>query len=574
MRTLSGWTCLLIGIVLLLVRLGYSEVGSGQKLKLTTWDAFGYYMYLPGFIIYEDMNRLEWVSGIDQSYDVTGGSLYQANKAANGNYVTKYLGGVAILQTPFFMIAHWAALGSGYPADGFSLPYQWALGLGALFYAFLALFCLRSILLRYFSDKIVAWTLVLLFLASNLVQYVAIDGAMSHAYILPLYTWILLITIKWHENPKLIYAILGGLIIGLAAICRPTEGLMVLIPILWDIQNRNTRKKKMTLLREYKSHILIALLFGFIGVFPQLLYWKLTAGTWVYNVGSKWVFLNPWFRVLFGFTNGWFIYTPVTILFVAGLFFTREYSFRWVVWVFCLLNIWVVISWFDWRYGSTYSTRALSQSYPVFAFGLAAVLQYILKSKWRYLMLVMSLFLVGANFIQIMQYNSRILIPNEMTGYYYSGVYLDMNPTALDMARLDTKEELKGASNHDAEVVYELKENVLLEANPGKAAALAKANFSSEGDEAWMLIKTNIRLSSGYYGGYINAEIYGKDTVKYARVRLNNPLTVKGKFNNYEFHVKIPAGFEASNINLYIASEEEVSGEVGSLVLSLVKLRN
>jgi hypothetical protein len=98
-------------------------------------------------------------------------------------------------------------------------------------------------------------------------------------------------------------------------------------------------------------------------------------------MGSKWYFLFPFFRVLFGFENGWFVYTPITILFVLGFFFIKEYPFRKAVIAFCLLNIWIIISWSDWKYRGTYSTRALVQSYPVFAFPLTAIITKILSKN-------------------------------------------------------------------------------------------------------------------------------------------------------------------------------------------------
>jgi len=48
--------------------------------------------------------------------------------------------GIAILQTPFFLIAHAMALAFGLPTDGFSFYYQLLMMIGAVFYYTLALF--------------------------------------------------------------------------------------------------------------------------------------------------------------------------------------------------------------------------------------------------------------------------------------------------------------------------------------------------------------------------------------------------------------------------------------------------
>jgi hypothetical protein len=407
---LSLIACILIAIVLFTYRLSYSEVGGDRSLKVTTWDAFGYYMYLPSSLIYHDMTELKWLDSIDKKYNLTGGQLYQANKHDNGKYVYKYLGGVALIQLPFFLIGHVIALNSDYPADGFSPPYQYAISFGAIIYCILALFLLRRILLRYYTDATAALTLLLLALATNLIQYVSIDSAMSHAFIFPLYVLILYTTIKWHEQPRIILALAIGYIIGLATISRPTEAVMLFIPLLWNTQNKEASQTKWKLVKEHRSHIAAVVFGGLLGILPQLIYWKIATGSFIYDVGSKWSFLNPFFRVLFGPEKGWFIYTPVTIFFIIGMFFIRPFPFRNSVIWFCLLNIYIIISWFDWRYGASYSTRALVQSYPVFALPFAAFIQRVNTTKWRYLFYALSICLIALNLYQISLYN-RGLIP-------------------------------------------------------------------------------------------------------------------------------------------------------------------
>src|SRR5687768_16068533 len=127
-KYLSLFSCIFICIIYLFVRLEYSDLGKRPNLKTTDWDALGYYMYLPGIVIYHDVTTLEWFSSIDEEYHVSGGELYQALQQDNGNYYVKYLGGVAVMQSPFFLAAHlYAKNSSHYKADGFSPPYQYAI---------------------------------------------------------------------------------------------------------------------------------------------------------------------------------------------------------------------------------------------------------------------------------------------------------------------------------------------------------------------------------------------------------------------------------------------------------------
>jgi len=419
-------------------RINYS-VFQEKSLQVTTWDALGYYQYLPAVFIYNDVSKLDWFEKIEKKYNLSGGYIYQNTELDNGNRVGKYFCGVAIMETPFFLIGHLYATISDYPPDGFSAPYQYSIAFGVILYFFIALVLLRLVLLKYFKDSIVAFTLIFLVLGTNLIQYVAIAGSMSHSFLFLLYAMLLYFTVKWHENPQKKYAALIGFIIGFAIISRPTEAIMIFIPVLWGISSKESRKQKLDLIKSYKSHLIYAFLYGALALLPQIIYWKIVTGDFIYDVGSKWVFLNPWFRVLFGFEKGWFIYTPLTIFFIIGFFFSKKYDFQKSVIWFSILNIWIIISWYDWRYGGTYSTRALVQSYPVFSLSFAAFISYIFTTKFKFPFIILAIYLTGVNLFQIKQYNDGILLNDGMTYEYYKSIYLNTNPKPLDMSLLSTK---------------------------------------------------------------------------------------------------------------------------------------
>jgi hypothetical protein len=546
--------CILVGLVMLVHRVGYSELAGGKALKVTTWDAFGYYMYLPSTIIYGDVKKLEWLPAIEEEYDLTGGYLYQSNKCDNGNYVNKYLGGVSIMQLPFFLVAHLAALNSNHNADGFSRPYQYAMAYGGLIYSILALFLLRFLLLKYFRDLTVALSIALLVLATNMIQYTSIDSAMSHVYIFPLYVLILYLTIKWHDKPHWKWAAGIGFVIGLATISRPTEAIMFLIPLLWNLQNKEESKKKWALVRSHWKQIFVLVAFGLLAISPQLIYWKYVSGDWVFNVGSKWVFLNPFFRVLFGWNTGWFIYTPITILFILGLFFVKNYPFRKSVIVFCLLNIWVVIAWWDWRYGATYSTRALVQSYPIFIFPFAAIIERITETKLKYLLYVAGVYLSGVNLFQIYQYNNYILHYRDMNRAYYSRIYLNGYPTTIDMSLLDSPNFIKDISDYDEIYLWRTEDPVRLH---GEKSMLYADVEIPVGDcnQPWLRVNTNISVDSVFHPSIIKYVVIGERETRSGQYRIFNPLTRPNQANDYAFYVPLPEDDRSIRIELYVESE-------------------
>ena len=371
-------------------------------------------------------------------------------------------------------------------------------------------------------------------------------------YIFPLYVLILYATIKWHEKPRLIWAAAIGLIIGLATISRPTEAIMLFIPLLWNTQSKEAKSEKWALVRKHRKHLYLTVAFGLLGVLPQLIYWKMTAGTFIHDVGSSWRFLTPFFRVLFGFETGWFIYTPVTILFVAGFFFMKNKPFRRSVLVFCLLNIWIIISWADWKYGATYSTRALTQSYPVFALPLAAAIHYVLQKKWKWFLIPIGGYLIFVNLFQIGQYNDGVLHPRDMNRQFYGRIYLNSNPTAVDMSLMDTDEVLDDHAEYTEKVLHRSVEATAIDKSP-----FAQTKIQGKGD-AWLKVSAIIKAEQGFQSSYLACRL--TDQKKKNRVRLFNVYCQEGKANYYEFYFYVPQIKQHTTAEFLIESEFDFRG--------------
>lgn len=562
---LSFFACIIIGLILLFYRFSYPALISKEPLKITTWDAYGYYLYLPSTLIYHDVKTLAFQDSIDQKYQLSGGELYQANKhEKTGNYVFKYLGGIAVLHLPLFVAAHVYALNSHYEADGFSAPYQNAIGFGVVLYGILALFVLRRVLLTYYSDEVTSLTLLLTVLASNAIQYFSIDNAQSHAPIFFLYTLILWLTIKWHKKPTMWVAFLAGWVIGLATISRPTEAIMVLIPILWGTQSKESAKEKWAMVKANMPMVYLAALGGIIGILPQLLYWQYVTGSLIYDVGSSWRFLTPFFRVLFGFEKGWFIYTPVTIFFVVGMFYIKKYPFRKSLLWFCLLNIWIIISWSDWKYGGSYTTRALMQSYPVFALAFGAFLQQYWVGQKRYAIAILGLYLIGVNLFQIWQYNTTTLHYYDMNRAYYSQIYLNPNPSPLQKSLLDNEDWVSNEDEYASCIIL-------------KNENLEKRNFYKDSSNVlyqnkpklkgvdYLKVNASLKTKPGMGGGYLICELKLGEQVKTNKVRLTYPMALKDQFNNYSFYVEVPFGYDDAEVVLRLQTNENLEGEINNI---------
>jgi hypothetical protein len=564
--------CFAIVAVLVCFRFGNLGQWHTKPLKVTEWDAFGYYIYLPSLFIYHDCTSLHWLDSIDATYKVTGGNGWQAMKADNGNYVFKYLGGVAIMEMPLFFIGHAAAKMLHFRQDGFSPPYQFALAFGIIVYCFLSCLLLRKVLLKFFNDGTVAITLCMLCLATNFIQYAAVDSGQSHAYLFMLYVLIVWVTVMWHQQPRLHWALAMGLLVGLASASRPTEAIMLFIPLFWGTQTKDDARAKKLLLKRNKSHIVFAVLGGFLGVLPQLIYWKITSGSFLFDVGSKWDFLKPHFNVLFGWEKGWFIYTPITLFFVIGMFFMKQFPFRKSVLWFCFLNIYIIIAWHDWRYGGSFSTRALVQSYPLFAFPFAALTDKILKIKWAKLpSLILFVFLLFLNFFQTAQYDTTVLHFNDMNFNYYRRIFLNPHPSPEVMSLLDVPDFLGNEKDYAATEFVSKKavQQITFEGN--SFCSLVDTVFNCGSGDNWLKTEAAIQSSCCLWTGKIQYLVTGANIHDSGAVRLYNALSEPEKVNHYAFFYHLPTKLATVHLQMRIISDNKFDGTLRQFCVKMMR---
>lgn len=445
-KRISLWTVLVVVATVATCRLVTPRWDPQPGYGILTWDVFGYYLYLPATFIYDDLDKLEFVPELIDKYEPTA-TFYQVNHLENGNKVMKYTMGLSIMYSPFFFAGHAVASLSDYPVDGLSVPYQFSIAISAVFYLLLGLLVLRKVLLRYFSENVSAFTLLIIGLGTNLLQFTAFDGAMPHSYLFTLYALILWNTIRWHEAPKLWRGGVLGLLIGLAALIRPSEAISILIPVLWGVRGWPSLKEKFALLWQHKFHVLALALGIFIAGLPQLLYWKSISGDFLHYTygGEGFVFNRPQLmNVLFSFKKGWLIYTPLMVFAIVGFvaLYKRNRELFWTLFVFFVLNTYVISSWSNWWYASSLGHRAFIQSYAVMALPLAAFLTWIYskRNSVRIGITVVITLLFSFNLFQHYQYSNFLIDPYRMTAEYYWNIFLKTNGAGVDRSLLETEE--------------------------------------------------------------------------------------------------------------------------------------
>lgn len=428
MQKRSLLTVLLCCAALLTLRI------SAPPQKALTWDVFGYYLYLPATFIHHDLALEDhaWLDEVMERYEPSA-TLYQLVDGPEGKRVIKYSAGMAVLYAPFFFIAHLSAPLLGYPADGFSPPYQYIIAFGCLLYALLGLFVLRKVLLHFFSDGWAAALIALIVLGTNYLQLTAWDGTLlSHTPLFLLYGLLLWATIEWHERPRVRTALLLGTMAGLITLVRPSEGICLLIPLLWLNAGPDGWKRKWELLKRHFGQVALAAVVFIVAASPQLFYWHAVTGDWIFysyvNPGEGFDFFPPHIKdFLFSFRKGWLLYTPLMALALLGiplLWWKRREGF-WAVLIFLLANLWVISAWSCWWYaGGSFSSRSLVPAYVVLAIPLGVCLQAIFQRKnWRWPLRIALGLLVLLNLFQTWQWNEGILPKDRITKAYYGAIF-------------------------------------------------------------------------------------------------------------------------------------------------------
>lgn len=428
-----------------------------------SWDVSGYYFYLPALFIYQDLKQAAFKDEIHEKYRPANGP-YQVFAHPSGNYVMKYSAGLSVQYLPFFLAAHALAEPLGYPADGFSKPYQVAISFGSLLMALLGLYMLRRILLRYFSDGVTAVTLLTLVFATNYLNYSAIDGAMTHNWLFTLYTLLIWQSIRFHERPGWKRAVAIGGLVGLMALTRPTEIIACLIPLLWGIDGWAAAKERLRFFTSRPGLPLLVIAVAVIGAVGsiQLFYWKYVTGEWIVysyqDQGFSWLRPHVW-DGLFSFRAGWLTYSPAMALALLGLvpLFWRRRGLFWAGLPFALLFMYITFAWDIWWYGGSLGQRAMVQAYPVLALPLAAFFSLAKGRAWlRYALLPLLLFLAYYNlWITHQAHRGGLFQSEQMTAAYWKAIFLRYEVPEETIKLLDTDELFSGTPSKERTLLEE-----------------------------------------------------------------------------------------------------------------------
>jgi hypothetical protein len=413
----------------------FNDGAPGWK-NIITSDGRGYYAYLPALLIDHDPTFSEVVKKEARLLKYPHYKPGYLVKSGD-HFLNKYFAGEALLLLPFFLLGTLCSFIAGTNVDGYSFFFQFFIGLGSLFYLFSGFAFLKKIL-EFFQIRpiIISITLVAILIGTNLFYYSLWQPTMSHVFsffAINGFLWFTINAIKIWDTKTASWM---GVFLGLVCLIRPTNIIVVLlVPFLTESNHhfiqffRDILAKKITLI--------IFLLIIIAIVFIQPLLWYLQTGhlfLWSYS-DEGFNFSDPQImNVLFSYRKGLFIYTPLILLSLFGLFplvFGKRIQFFSVA-LFLVSGTYLIASWWNWYYGDGFGLRAFIDYYGIFAILLA-----IFMNRFRPGLAVfgMALFLtpfVLLNLVQTWQYSHLVILPNSMNANKYHHIFMRTDSAVMN----------------------------------------------------------------------------------------------------------------------------------------------
>lgn len=402
-----------------------------QKGGVIQWDVVSYYAYLPATFIHGDLS-LDFMN----TDKVSPNEIYWPCLSPTGKKVIKTSMGLSILYSPFFLVAHAIAPFTKYNNDGYTQPYQQLLVLSSIFYLALGLYFLRKFLQKYFEKYLIGITMFSIILGTNIFLYSTLYSTLSHTYNFFLFCTFIFMTPKWFSNPNYKNSIIIGLLTGLISLIRPTNAIIVLFFIFFEITSLKIFKERMLFFLNHYQKIIIIVLVSILIWVPQIIYWKAQTGQFFYYSyqNERFFFEAPnILNNLFSFRNGWLIYTPIISFSLVGTLFLIKKNNRMFflpVLLFTIFNIYIISSWWCWWY-TGYSIRAYIESYAILSIPFIFLLREI--KNWSKIVFSITLFfiliLIGLNLFQSRQYYFNAIHYDSMTKESYIESFGKLHPT-------------------------------------------------------------------------------------------------------------------------------------------------
>lgn len=360
-------------------------------------DGVGYYAYIRSVFIDGDLQFAnEFNEALSPFAFVPSYPIY----APTGYTVNPWSIGPALLQVPFWMIAHVSAwltntIGiTSWKLDGYSAPFVNMVSLSSAIAGLVTLFGMYHLLRRQYSQPVAVFSTAFVFMASNLLYYAQINNNNVHSISTATVTIMLVAFMATCDRPTKLRWAVFGVTVGLIGIVYWVTLILCLFPAgvvlsqtwsLWQQRNR----------------VALARLWQGVGiaVIAALAVLALQSGVWyvmydsLFTVPQGNAFALPQYPRLWQmFFGGWYgllWWTPALFIGIFGLFAharsTPQYGWWMVVaiWVYILYNASIP----NWDGSSGFGFRRLASIAPFIAFGIAYIVTRTAQARQLHIIL-------------------------------------------------------------------------------------------------------------------------------------------------------------------------------------------
>lgn len=361
---------------------------------LVRGDGVGYYAFARSMVIGHNLDfRPDWLAA-NASYRM--GRVDEQNRilpeqyTATGHLNNHFSIGPAILWAPFLLAAHasvlaWDKLGGRVAADGYSMPYLWAMAIGTAIYGFLALWISFRVARKYFSQRWALLATLGIWFASSLPVYMYLNPSWPHAlsaFTVALFVW------YWNRTRGgrswkrwVLLGTIGGLVMDVYYLAA----IVMLLPLL-EILSKLRRPLKGKDAAAFVPARNIAFFFGSALLFflPTLVSKRIIYGHLLsFGYNTPWNWRSPAFlRVLLSADHGLLSWTPILILALLGLVLLRKRDRELATLLLIVFGIFLYVmgSYPDWTGISSFGNRFFVSLTPLFVLGLAALFSAVAQA--------------------------------------------------------------------------------------------------------------------------------------------------------------------------------------------------
>jgi hypothetical protein len=297
------------------------------------------------------------------------------------------------------------ALGASYPVDGFGRLFQATAGLTGIVAATLGVWLTFRACAEHAGRRAAIWACLTVWLASSAVYYSVISPTYSHAASLFAMSGFWYAHIRMRDLQSVRRYLVLGALCGAAALMRWQDAILLIVPAI-DLLSARRAGLSWTRTAARGALTVVAAAVAFA---PQMFVWTTLYGrplAMPQGEGFMRWSSPALIQVLFSDWHGLLTWTPVILLCLAGLpaLWRRSPRMGVAATVFVLLSWYVNAAVADWWAGEAFGSRRFISCFPVFALGLAALID-----RWSPSLEKLALFaciVIGHTFLLLVQYQA------------------------------------------------------------------------------------------------------------------------------------------------------------------------